>query len=228
MPSFVCVCSFFQWSVLVWLNKVGMYNVLRHVTRTSLQASISWTGHTLTHISFLNTSILKTWCNLINVEHFCLYLPFYLSIDVTGSTFVGCECVCLRAAFHVEADHSHSPGLMEVLEKEVDTFLPLPVVQPSVCSFSSFIPLLVVSFTIIIFLSCFILFTTHRAWTRLPWPMPPFWMVVGVGPTVPWLAQWVLWLSVFLLSLLSLTLSTPRRWAYIGIDIRSRIPDKMW
>lgn len=55
--------------------------------------------------------------------------------------------------------------------------------------------------------------TNRRAWTRLPWPMPPFWMAAGAGPAVPWLAQWALWLSVFPLSLLSLTLSTPQRWA---------------
>lgn len=64
----------------------------------------------------------------------------------------------------------------------------------------------------------FILSTNHRAWTRLPWPMPPFWMAAGAGPTVPWLAQWALWLSVFLLSLRSLILSTPQRWAYQGLE----------
>lgn len=59
-----------------------------------------------------------------------------------------------------------------------------------------------------------LLSTNHRAWTRLPWPMPPFWMAAGgAGPTVPWPAQWALWLSVFLLSLLLLTRSTPQRWA---------------
>lgn len=64
------------------------------------------------------------------------------------------------------------------------------------------------------FFPALVLFTNRRAWTRLPWPMPPFWMAAGAGRTVHWLAVWVLWLSVFLLNLLSLTLFTPQRWAH--------------
>lgn len=82
----------------------------------------------------------------------------------------------------------------------------------------------------------FILSTNHRAWTRLPWPMPPFWMAAGAGPMVPWLAQWVPWLSVFLLSPRSLILSTPQRWAYQGtmeartgsMEQFSETDNKMW
>lgn len=126
-------------------------------------------------------------------------------------------CFQVFSAFHVQAHHSHSPGLMEVLEKEVNpplvscclAFFYLLYLYPS--------NLVVLSFIFSFFYPpAFVLSTNHRAWTRLPWPMPPFWMAVGVGPTVPWLAPWALWLSVFLLSLLSLILSTPQRWAYKG------------
>lgn len=53
------------------------------------------------------------------------HLPCYLTGDVsvaTGSSFAFFGCMCACSAFHVQAHHSHSPGLMEVLENEVNTF----------------------------------------------------------------------------------------------------------
>lgn len=136
-----------------------------------------------------------------------------------------CMCVCVCAcAVHFMFRHIALivQALMGVLETEVNTFFfftpPASCCSASfsICSvFTSPVPFSpVFLFLFYFFFPAFLLSTNHRAWTRLPWPMPPFWMAAGAGPTVPSLAQWALWLSVFLLSLLSLTLSTPRRWAY--------------
>lgn len=111
-----------------------------------------------------------------------------------------------------------APALLPVIHLSTSPLLPIIqllsicCLHPSDPAVLSFICFTLSSFSF----PAFVLSTNHRAWTRLPWPMPPFWMAAGAGPTVPWLAQWALWLSVFLLSLLSLILSTPQRWACHG------------
>lgn len=69
------------------------------------------------------------------VQHFCLVVFHGVSLEmfqillVPVFYFFG-ACVC--SAFHVQAHHCHSPGLIVVLENEVNTFFSsplLPVVQ---------------------------------------------------------------------------------------------------
>lgn len=74
------------------------------------------------HVSLFNISVLSSSmlshrrCFCCHWFHFCIFWVY----------------VCVCSAFHVQAHHCHSPGLMEVLENEVNTFfllLLLPVVQ---------------------------------------------------------------------------------------------------
>lgn len=111
-------------SMLVCWHRVGMCNVLKQVTATSLLPGISSAVHTQTHtnpISCLLVFPLKSWCYPSTNMHFSSSLLCHLPCCITGHisftsvphswVYVSVQCISC-------SHHSHSPELKEVFEKK--------------------------------------------------------------------------------------------------------------
>lgn len=146
-------------SMLVCWHRVGMCNVLKQVTATSLLPGISSAVHTQTHtnpISCLLVFPLKSWCYPSTNMHFSSSLLCHLPCCITGHisftsvphswVYVSVQCVSC-------SHHSHSPELKEVFEKKnTPLFLLFSFFSYLFCLYFSNPPVL--SF-VLFFSSCF-------------------------------------------------------------------------
>jgi len=86
------------------------------------------------------------------------HIPSYLTWVVTGSTFAlfhfFITYICVRNGVHVRARHAHSPGLMEVLENEVNTTPPASYCSASVSVCSDFSSLIFQSCPLFFYFFC--------------------------------------------------------------------------